>query len=54
MKESNKTAVDKISDAMNDKGGLYIAVVFLILLFGLLFLTIWVNEISKKNWCKHI
>ena len=49
MKESNKTAVDKISDAMNDKGGLYIAVVFLILLFGLLFLTIWVNEISKKT-----
>ena len=49
MKESNKTAVDKISDAMNDKGGLYIAVVFLILLFGLLFLTIWVNEISNKT-----
>ena len=49
MKESNKTAVDRISDAMNDRGGLYIAVVFLILLFGLLFLTIWVNEISKKT-----
>lgn len=49
MKESNKTAVDRISDAMNDKGGLYIAVVFLILLFGMLFLGIWVNEISKKT-----
>lgn len=49
MKESNKTAVDRISDAMNDRGGLYIAVVFLILLFGMLFLTIWVNEISKKT-----
>ena len=48
MKEY-KTAIDKISDAMNDRGGLYIAVVFLILLFGLLFLTIWVNEISKKT-----
>jgi len=49
MKESNKTAVDRISDAMNDRGGLYIAVVFLILLFGMLFLGIWVNEISKKT-----
>lgn len=49
MKESNKTVVDRISDAMNDKGGLYIAVVFLILLFGMLFLGIWVNEISKKT-----
>ena len=49
MKESNKTAVDRISDAMNDRGGLFIAVVFLILLFGMLFLTIWVNEISKKT-----
>lgn len=49
MKESNKTVVDRISDAMNDRGGLYIAVVFLILLFGMLFLGIWVNEISKKT-----
>ena len=52
MKESNKTAVDIISDAMNDRGGLFIAVVFLILLFGMLFLTIWVNEISKKTHSK--
>ena len=49
MKESNKTVVDRISNAMNDRGGLYIAVVFLILLFGMLFLGIWVNEISKKT-----
>ena len=37
------------SQSSNKSFGLLFFVVFLILLFGLLFLTIWVNEISKKT-----
>ncbi len=40
---------ERIYKVVEDKGGIFLAIVFVALLFGILFLSLWVGQISKNT-----
>ena len=45
----NPDSTDQISQPLPDRRGLFISIVFIALLFGILFLSFWINDISRNS-----
>ncbi len=45
----NPDSTDQISQPLADRRGLFISIVFIALLFGILFLSFWINDISRNS-----